>query len=134
MVLEYGVTVGGKTVREHLEVPNLREAWERLKGAVTPGTPLTEDLVLDIHKVLMQGILGDDAGRYRRPYPRVHGRAAELGQGPRPHGTVRTQLPGAAGGRTPHPVRGSGSSGLRGYPPVLGRQWPGCSACWRTSG
>ena len=58
VVLEHGVTVGGKTVREHLEVLNVRDAWERLMGAVQPGTPLTEDLVLDVHKVLMKGILG----------------------------------------------------------------------------
>lgn len=66
VVLEHGVTIGGKTVREHLEVINVREAWERLQSAGKPGAPLTEDAVLDIHKVLTQGILGDDAGRYRR--------------------------------------------------------------------
>ena len=66
VVLEHGVTIGGKTVREHLEVINVREAWERLQSAVKPGPPLTEDAVLNIHKVLTQGILGDDAGRYRR--------------------------------------------------------------------
>ncbi len=66
VVLEHGVTIGGKTVREHLEVINVREAWERLQSAVKPGTPLIEDTVLHIHKVLTQGILGDDAGRYRR--------------------------------------------------------------------
>lgn len=66
VVLEHGVTVGGKTVREHLEVLNVRDAWERLMGAVQPGTPLTEELVLDVHRVLMKGILGDDSGRYRR--------------------------------------------------------------------
>lgn len=66
VVLEHGMTVGGKTVREHLEVLNVRAAWERLMGAVQPDTPLTEELVLDVHKVLMKGIIGDDAGRYRR--------------------------------------------------------------------
>lgn len=66
VVLEHGVTIGGKTVREHLEVINVREAWERLQSALKPGAPLTESTVLDIHKVLTQGILGDDAGRYRR--------------------------------------------------------------------
>ncbi len=66
VVLEHGVTIGGKTVREHLEVLNVRDAWERLKAAVAPGSRLTEDLVLDVHKVLMKGILEDDAGRYRR--------------------------------------------------------------------
>lgn len=66
VVLEHGVTIGGKTVREHLEVLNVRDAWERLKAAVSPGTPLTEELLLDIHKVLMKGILEDEAGRYRR--------------------------------------------------------------------
>jgi len=66
VVLEHGITVGGKSVREHLEVLNVRDAWERLQSAVNQGAPLTEDVVLDIDKMLMQGILGDDAGRYRR--------------------------------------------------------------------
>ena len=66
VVLEHGTTVGGKSIREHLEVLNVRDAWERLQSAGKPGTPLTEALVLDMHRVLMQGILGDDAGRYRR--------------------------------------------------------------------
>jgi Fic family protein len=60
------VTVGGKTIREHLEVLNVRDAWERLRDAMRPGTPLTEELVLGMHNILMKGILGDDAGRYRR--------------------------------------------------------------------
>lgn len=66
VVLEHGITVGGKTIREHLEVLNVRDAWERLKATVAPGGPLAEDVVLGMHQVLMQGILEADAVRYRR--------------------------------------------------------------------
>ena len=30
VVLENGITIGGKTLREHLEVVNIRDAWEWL--------------------------------------------------------------------------------------------------------
>ena len=63
VVLEHGITVAGKTLREHLEVVNVRGAWDLLLDLVR--APLTEAAILDLHRLLMQGILGDEAGRLR---------------------------------------------------------------------
>ncbi|MHB9144748.1 MAG: Fic family protein [Symbiobacteriia bacterium] len=66
VVLEQGITVAGKTLREHLEVVNVRDAWEWLNGLVQESRPITEEAILKLHEVLMKGILADEAGTYRR--------------------------------------------------------------------
>lgn len=66
VVLEQGITVAGKTLREHLEVVNVRDAWEWLNGLVRESRPVNEEAILKLHEILMKGILGDEAGAYRR--------------------------------------------------------------------
>lgn len=66
VLLEDGTTVGGKTLREHLEVINVRSAWQVLQAMVRDQAPLTETALGELHRLLMQGILGDEAGSYRR--------------------------------------------------------------------
>lgn len=66
VVLERGITVAGKTLREHLEVVNVRDAWEWLNGVVQEPGPITEEAILKMHEILMKSILGDEAGAYRR--------------------------------------------------------------------
>jgi Fic family protein len=65
VVLEHGITIGGKTIREHLEVTNTAVAWHALEQWVRSADPLTETVITHLHRVTMQGILDDDAGRYR---------------------------------------------------------------------
>lgn len=66
-VLERGITIPGKSLREHLEVLNAHDTWRWLRPLAQDGLPLTESLVLDVHRRLMQRILDDDAlGVYRR--------------------------------------------------------------------
>lgn len=66
VVLERGITVAGKTLREHLEVVNVRDAWEWLNHLVRNQRPVTEEAILKLHEILMKGILGEEAGMYRR--------------------------------------------------------------------
>lgn len=66
ILLEDGTTVGGKTLREHLEVINVRSAWQALEEMVRDQVPLTESALGELHRLLTQGILGDEAGSYRR--------------------------------------------------------------------
>lgn len=66
VLLEDGTTVGGKTLREHLEVINVRSAWQALEAMVRDQAPLTEPALCELHRLLTQGILGDEAGSYRR--------------------------------------------------------------------
>ena len=61
-VLEHGITMGGKTIREHLEVTNIPTAWRALNEWVRSSEPLTEDVLTHLHRLTMQGILLDDVG------------------------------------------------------------------------
>lgn len=65
VVLEHGITIGGKTLREHLEVTNVAKAWEALNAWVRSAEPLTEELLIHLHRLTMAGILPEEAGHYR---------------------------------------------------------------------
>jgi Fic family protein len=64
VVLE-GITVGGKTIREHLEVINHRDAILFLEELVKKNEPLTEWNIKSIHRLVLKNIDNDNAGRYR---------------------------------------------------------------------
>ena len=64
VVLE-GVTVGGKTMREHLEVINHREAIKYMESLVAENKPLSERDIKDIHRLILKKIDNENAGAYR---------------------------------------------------------------------
>ena len=64
VVLE-GITVGGKSVREHLEAINHRDAILLLEDLIQKDEPLTEWTIKSIHQLILKGINDDNAGRYR---------------------------------------------------------------------
>lgn len=64
VVLE-GITVGGKTVREHLEALNHRDAIEMVEEMVRGEQPLSEWNIRNLHGLILKNIDADDAGRYR---------------------------------------------------------------------
>lgn len=66
VVLEEGLTIGGKSLREHLELRNMKAAVEWVELAARGSEPLTEDTVRRLHGIVMQGILVGSAGCYRR--------------------------------------------------------------------
>lgn len=55
-VLEDGVSVGGKKLREIYEVVNHNKAFEFVREKVAAGTALSEELVKDIHGIIMENI------------------------------------------------------------------------------
>lgn len=73
IVLLDGLTVGGKTLREHLEVLDHREAVEWLEAAVREGQPLSEGLIRELHRLVTRSTLPEEAGRYRRGGVRIAG-------------------------------------------------------------
>jgi len=73
MVVQDGITVGGKTLREHFEVVNHQEAIARLEALVTPDFQFTDSVILDIHYLVLRNILPDYAGRYRTSGVRIVG-------------------------------------------------------------
>ncbi|SDX98739.1 Fic/DOC family protein [Evansella caseinilytica] len=64
MVLE-GITVGGKTLREHLEVLNHRDAIRFVEEIVQKDEPLSEWQMKNLHRLVLKGIDNDYAGVYR---------------------------------------------------------------------
>ena len=65
VVLE-GITVGGKTLREHFEVTNHRDAILYVEEIVSRQEALTEWQIKNIHSLVLKGIASEEAGRYRR--------------------------------------------------------------------
>lgn len=64
VVLE-GITVGGKTMREHLEVINHRDAISYVEGIVRKEEPFSEWQIKNIHRLVLKGIDDGYAGVYR---------------------------------------------------------------------
>lgn len=63
LVLEDGIAVGGKELREIYEQVNHRRAYRYVKQCVEEGKPLTEEIVKNIHQMLMENIM--PGGIYR---------------------------------------------------------------------
>jgi Fic family protein len=66
LVVNKGLTVGGKSMREHLEAINHYEAILYIRELATRGATLDEQEVRNIHALVLRGIDRDNAGRYRR--------------------------------------------------------------------
>lgn len=64
VVLE-GITVGGKTLREHLEVINHKDAILYIEDIVRREEPFTEWQIKNVHRLVLKGINDDYAGNYR---------------------------------------------------------------------
>lgn len=68
-----GITIGGKTLREHLEAVNHRNAILLLEELVQKHEPLTEWTIKSLHQLILKGIDDDNAGRYRTINVRIAG-------------------------------------------------------------
>jgi len=64
VVLE-GITVGGKTMREHLEVINHRDAISYVEDIVHKEEPFSEWQIKNLHRLVLKEIDKDYAGVYR---------------------------------------------------------------------
>lgn len=72
VVLE-GITIGGKSIREHLEAVNHKNAILLLEDLVQKNEPLTEWTIKSLHQLILKGIDDDNAGRYRSVNVRISG-------------------------------------------------------------
>jgi len=75
LILETGLTIGGKSLREHFEVINHKEAIEYVEALVAADTPITPFHVRQIHKLVLTRIDDDNAGQYRNLPVRIVGTA-----------------------------------------------------------
>ena len=70
-LLEDGVSIGGKQLREIYEVINHKKAFAYVHSCIADGKPLDENIVKDIHALLMENILL--GGIYRQVEVRISG-------------------------------------------------------------
>ncbi|MBN2982166.1 Fic family protein [Cohnella algarum] len=61
-----GITVGGKTIKEHLEAINHKEAILYVEELVRSNEPFSEWQIKSIHGLILKGIMDDQAGVYRK--------------------------------------------------------------------
>jgi Fic family protein len=75
LILETGMTIGGKSLREHFEVINHRDAIDYVEDLVASGEPITPFHVRQIHRLILSRIDDENAGRYRETQVRIAGAA-----------------------------------------------------------
>ncbi|NRF95402.1 Fic family protein [Paenibacillus frigoriresistens] len=65
LVLEEGLTIGGKKLHEHFEVINHSEAINYVQDVATQNIELTEYVIKSVHQLVLKNIDDENAGRYR---------------------------------------------------------------------
>lgn len=65
LVIEKGLTIGGKSLNEHLEAINHQHAIEYIKELAQEKQIISERDLLQIHSLILQGIDNPNAGKYR---------------------------------------------------------------------
>lgn len=66
LILNKGLTAGGKTLNEHFEAINHRNAFEYIKSLARGEEPFTERDLKTIHSLILRDIDRNGAGVYRR--------------------------------------------------------------------
>ncbi|AKB29051.1 Huntingtin interacting protein E-like protein [Methanosarcina siciliae T4/M] len=72
LVLEEGLTIGGKSLREHLEATNNAKAFDRMEELAKKKRAIDNIAIQEIHEIVTRSIL-EDAGRYRTRNVRIAG-------------------------------------------------------------
>lgn len=66
LVVNEGLTIGGKSMNEHLEAINHADAIDFVAALVQENEMLTERVVQEIHYLILKGIDKENAGKYRK--------------------------------------------------------------------
>ena len=76
VILEDGITIGkGKSLREHLEVINHKEAIDYVDDIVSRNIDISESVIKDIHHIILKSINNENAGKYRNTNVLISGSA-----------------------------------------------------------
>jgi Fic family protein len=65
LVILEGITIGGKSVKEHLEALNHKKAIDYLELIVLEKQEISEKLILELHRLILREIDDENAGKYR---------------------------------------------------------------------
>ena len=66
LVLTTGITVGGKTLQEHLEVIGHKDAIDYIETLAQQDTRINEWKIKQIHNLILRTIVPEEAGKYRQ--------------------------------------------------------------------
>jgi Fic family protein len=75
-VIEHGITVGGKSLRDHLEAVDHYDALLWMRGVASSETPVSENVVCELHRRIVARSQPGVAGAYSRLPRRIAGSAA----------------------------------------------------------
>jgi len=79
LIVEKGLTIGGKSITEHLEAINHASALDFIKEQINrKPADLREKDILKIHEIILDRIDKENAGIYRLVTVRISGSAVEL--------------------------------------------------------
>jgi Fic family protein len=73
LVIQEGITVRGKSLREHLEARNHPDAVDYVEKLAQKQTTIKQDDILKVNALLMRGIDDQNTGKYRAGQVRVAG-------------------------------------------------------------
>ena len=72
LVLEEGITIGGKPLKDHIEARNNADAFDFIVQLVQHKKPFSQDIIQHIHEIVTKSLL-KDAGKYRTGNVRITG-------------------------------------------------------------
>lgn len=72
LVIQDGITIGGKPLKDHIEARNDAEAFDFMVHLVQHKTPFSQESIQQIHEIVTRGLL-KDAGKYRTGNVRITG-------------------------------------------------------------
>lgn len=79
VVLEKGLTISGKPLKDHLEATNHAAAYDWVLGLIKKKPhQIDERTILEIHRLVLRGIHDEAAGQYRHVPVRIAGSAVIL--------------------------------------------------------
>ena len=75
LVVQEGLTISGKSLRDQAEARNLAQALDYLEDLTQDDRPVNQTDVRQIHKLILADINDDEAGSYRRVVVKISGSA-----------------------------------------------------------
>ena len=72
LVLEEGITIGGKPLKDHVEAKNDAEAFDLMIRLVHSKKQISQEIIQELHALVTKGLLAD-SGKYRTENVRISG-------------------------------------------------------------